>query len=206
MTHKGLKRLVGLCVLGLALFSSPGLQADRPLPSWLEYRSSVSLRQGVLHWSQGNLDAAEAAWSEAVRFSPNNGAALLLLTAVHVKRGRWQQAAASSVKLDASNEQSIDVDLLAARIAVELGHFDEARVRYQRALERFPSDLRGELGLALVAARGPRDWPEMAARLAAARALRPEFNAAMLPQNPGWNVLADDEEFLQQLRVILGLP
>lgn len=206
MSRGTLAATAGLAALVVASLSSPESRAERPLPSWSEYQSAKSLNLGWQAWSRGDLRAAEAKARRATKLQPGNGSARLLLAALLVEQERWQEAAASSALLDASNERSADVDLLLGRIAIELGEWDRAERCFRRALSRFPDDARGELGLALLAARGPRDWTQMRARLVAARQLQPQFSAAVLPLTPGWKALADDQEFLEQLEDLLKQP
>jgi Flp pilus assembly protein TadD len=206
MSRARLAAAAGLAALVVASLSIPNSHAERPLPSWSEYHGAASLSLGWQAWSRGDLRAAEAQAQRATQLQPREASARLLLCALLVAQERWQEAAASSTLLDGSKDRSADVDLLLGRIAVELGRWDEAERHFRRAVSRFPDDARGELGLALLAARGPRDWPQMKARLAAARALQPQFSAAVLPLSPGWTALADDPEFLAELGELLKQP
>jgi len=206
MSRSGLAGLVALASLLTVSLHSTELRAEQPLPTWAEYHSATILRHGWLAWSRGELRSAETAALRAERLDPTGSEALLLLTTLQVEQGRWQDAAGSGSRLAASGEQSADIYLLLGRIAVEQARWGEARNHYQQILQRYPDDARGELGLALVAARGPRDWTEMRARLAAATRLQPSFSVAILPLAPGWKALANDEEFLDHLGAILKSP
>jgi len=206
MNRSCLAALAGLTSLLTLLGNSTELRAQRPLPAWAEYHSSTILQHGWLAWARGDLRAAEAAARRAELLEPNGNSAILLLTTLQVEQERWKEATLNGSRLAASGEQSADISLLLGRIAVEQGHWGAARNHYQRVLRRHPKDARGELGLALVAARGPRDWKEMRARLATATRLQPGFSAAILPLTPGWKVLADDEEFLRHLGSVLESP
>jgi len=206
MNKAGLAAVAGLAALAVASGSIPHSRAERPLPSWSEYHGATSLILGWQAWSRGDLRAAEAQARRATQLQPTDASARLLLCALLVEQERWQEAAASSALLNKGKERSGDVDLLLGRIAVELGEWSQAGKYFRRAVSRFPDDARGELGLALLAARGPRDWPQMRARLEAARALQPLFSAAVLPLSPGWKALADDPEFLGELGQLLKEP
>ena len=78
------------------------------------------------------------------------------------------------------------------------------RVEAGRLAELRPDSAEGPLGLALVAARLNRDWPEMTLQLERGRERQPEIQLSLLPLEPGWSAIGQDPAFLEALRPILA--
>ena len=177
--------------------------AGQPLPSWSEYHGSLARRTAWLAWSRADLRAAEAAASRAARLEPNSGTSLLLLTGVLVEQEDWARAERAARRLQQTDALSPEALLLLGRVSLELGRWEDARGYYQDALQRSPRDARGELGLAMLAARHQQDWTLMQTHLGKALLAEPTFRAASLPLLPGWRVLAHNEDFLSALETLL---
>jgi len=178
-------------------------QAGQLLPSWSEYHGATAQRTGWLAWSRADLRAAEEAALLAVQLRPADGPSLLLLTGVLVEQEKWELAHGAASQLKAIGQPSPEGLLLMGRIALELGHWNESKTHYEEAAQRSPKDARGEVGLALLAARHKEDWTSMQRHLHRAREAEPTFHAAKLPLLPGWQVLSDNERFLEALQAVL---
>jgi len=187
----------------LLLSSATPTQAGQFLPSWAEYHGATAQRTGWLAWSRADLRAAEEAAQLAVRLKPGDGPSLVLLTGVLVEQEKWEPAYIAASQLAKIGQPSPEALLLMGRVALELGRWDQSKAYYTEAAQRSPNDARGEVGLALLAARQGKDWASMQKHLLLAKRAEPKFHAANLPLLPGWRVLSDDERFLDALEAVL---
>ncbi len=188
----------------LLLLSLPTpTQAGQPLPSWSEYHGAAAQRTGWLAWSRADLRAAEEAAQLAVRLKPGDSPSLLLLTGVLVEQEKWELAHSAARRLAKIGQPTPEALLLMGRVALEMGRWEQSKTYYEEAAQRSPNDARGEVGLALLAARHEQDWSLMQRHLLLARRAEPKFHAANLPLLSGWRVLSDDEQFLAALGAVL---
>ncbi len=177
--------------------------AGQPLPSWSEYHGASARRTGWLAWSRADLHAAKEAATRAVRLQPTSLSSLLLLTGVLVEKEEWLDADKAAHELEKMDKLNLEAFLLIGRIRLERGRSESARLHYQQAASLSPQDARGQLGLALLAARHDQDWTRMKTHLREAQEAEPDLHPASLPLLPGWKDLVDNEEFIAALEDFL---
>lgn len=115
--------------------------AEPPLVRALELDDSLGQAYaalGLLRQQQGNLQAAEEAYEQAIVMQPNNSRAFNLYGRLRWRQGRREEGDEHFQKALALDPYSVPVNFSIARSYDESGLFEEALTRYLRVVEIEP--------------------------------------------------------------------
>jgi tetratricopeptide (TPR) repeat protein len=107
---------------------------------------------GLSEWKAGDLDAAEAAFMDALELKPDHLKSLVNYSRVLIEMERNEEAAAQIELALAANPDSQDARRVMARIQHNLGELDQAATSYRQVLSVHQDDVwaLNNLGLILI--------------------------------------------------------
>ncbi len=139
-----------LTLASTALAGCVGQEPAAPAPLARGARAEPRLARGERSLAQGEVDAAAAAFQEALALDPRCVRAHLLLAACHARRRDYALEVAEYRKAISVNPRSVEAWERLGHAALALDDLEQAREAYQRVLAHEPENPYALYNLGLV--------------------------------------------------------